>query len=43
MEMTVDAKLPDKKLMQKLITIAERGCIVGNTLKQGLDVQIKLA
>ncbi len=42
-EMVVETKLEDRKLMGKLITIAERGCIVANTLKQGLDVQISLA
>jgi len=40
-DMTVDAKLEDKKQIEKLIIIAERGCIVANTLKQGLDVQIR--
>lgn len=42
-DMKVNAKLQDRKLMEKLLTIAERGCIVANTLKQGLDVQISLA
>jgi putative redox protein len=42
-DMKVNAKLQDRKLMEKLLTIAERGCIVANTLKQGLDVQIRLA
>ncbi len=41
-EMVVDTQLDDLKLAEKLITIAERGCIVANTLKQGLDIQINL-
>ncbi len=42
-EMKVAAKLEEPQLMEKLITIAERGCIVANTLKKGLDVKINLA
>lgn len=35
--------LEDRPLMEKLVTIAERGCIVANTLKQGLAVEMVLA
>ena len=34
--------LEDRSLMEKLVTIAERGCIVANTLKQGLAVDMVL-
>jgi len=30
----------DKALMKKLVTIAERGCLVANTLKQALELTI---
>jgi organic hydroperoxide reductase OsmC/OhrA len=29
--------------MEKLVTIAERGCIVANTLKNAVDLKIALA
>ena len=41
-EMTVSADHNDKERMQKLITIAERGCIVANTLKDAVKLSIKL-
>ena len=41
-EMTVFSSLTDRPLLEKLVIIAERGCIVANTLKQGLRVTIKV-
>ena len=42
-EMTVSADHNDKERMEKLVTIAERGCIVANTLKDSVKLSIKLA
>ncbi|MGB5985711.1 MAG: OsmC family protein [Desulfobacterales bacterium] len=32
----------DREALQKLVTIAERGCIVANTLKNAVDLEISL-
>jgi putative redox protein len=32
----------DSGELQKLVTIAERGCIVANTLKNAVDLEISL-
>ncbi len=42
-EMKVSADHNDKEQMEKLITIAERGCIVANTLKNSVKLSINLA
>ena len=42
-EMKVSAVHDDRELMEKLVTIAERGCIVANTLKKSVDLSIGLA
>ena len=42
-EMNISADHHDKVQMEKLITIAERGCIVANTLKKSVDLSINLA
>ena len=42
-EMKIAAEYNDKEAMQKLVTIAERGCIVANTLKNAVDLKIALA
>jgi putative redox protein len=42
MEMRVTAKYSDTDLMRKLVAIAERGCIVTNTLKTALVMTIAL-
>jgi putative redox protein len=42
-EMKVSASHDDRELMEKLVTIAERGCIVANTLKKSVDLSISLA
>ena len=39
---TVKAKYHDEELMRKLIAIAERGCLVTNTLKAGAEVTVRL-
>ena len=41
-KMKISASCPDRQEMEKLVTIAERGCIVANTLKQAAEVQITL-
>ncbi|MGD8368634.1 MAG: OsmC family protein [Desulfobacterales bacterium] len=38
----ISADYADKEEMRKLITIAERGCIVRNTLKEALALTIEL-
>jgi hypothetical protein len=42
MEMRVTAKYSDAELMRKLVAIAERGCLVTNTLRTALDITIVL-
>ena len=42
-EMKVSADHSDKEQMEKLITAAERGCIVANTLKNSVMLSISLA
>ncbi len=42
-EMKVSADHNDKEQMEKLIKIAERGCIVANTLKNSVKLSINLA
>ena len=32
----------DEAQMEKLVTVAERGCIVANTLKEAVKLSIKL-
>ena len=40
--MRVFANYDDKALMEKLVTISERACIVANTLKQAVSLSIRL-
>lgn len=40
MTLQISAKCDDPPLLQKLVTIAERGCIVTNTLKEGVPISI---
>jgi len=40
--MTVAAACDDKALLEKLVTISERSCIVANTLKGALPLEIRL-
>jgi putative redox protein len=42
MEMHVTAKYSDAELMRKLVAIAERGCLVTNTLRTALVLTIAL-
>jgi putative redox protein len=42
MDMRVTAKYSDAELMQRLVTIAERGCIVTNTLRNAVAITIAL-
>jgi putative redox protein len=42
-DMNISADHNDKEQMEKLVTIAERGCIVANTLKNSVKLSINLA
>lgn len=42
MAMQVNCKGIDRDQMEKLVTIAERGCIVANTLRQFIEVEIAI-
>lgn len=42
-QMTIHARYQDRELMEKLVTISERACIVANTLKQAVDLTIQIA
>lgn len=43
LHMTIRADYDDPELMQKMVTIAERGCIVANTLKDGVKLSFSIA
>ena len=40
---TVSAECPDRELLEKLVSIAERGCIVTNTLREAVELRIEVA
>lgn len=42
MTLQVSATDVDRHQMEKMVLIAERGCIVANTLKQVMDVEIEI-
>jgi len=42
-EMKIAGGCNDKEQMEKLVAIAEQGCIVANTLKNAVDLQIALS
>ena len=42
-ELTITGNYPDKETMQKLVTIAERGCIVANTIKDSVSLTFNIA
>lgn len=42
-QMTIHARYSDRELMEKLVTISERACIVANTLKQAVELSIQIA
>jgi putative redox protein len=39
-QLAITADFQDRTLMNKLVTIAERGCLVANTLKNAIDLSI---
>jgi organic hydroperoxide reductase OsmC/OhrA len=41
--MSVTADRTDQELMEKLVAIAQKGCIVANTLRGSVDLSIRLA
>jgi putative redox protein len=41
-ELRVSAEHDDPELMRRLLTIAERGCLASNTLKQGVPISVVL-
>ena len=41
-EMNISADFGDREQMEKLVTIAERGCIVANTLKDAVTLSVDL-
>lgn len=42
-ELTIDADCADRDLLEKLVTIAERGCLVAQTLKQAVALTVTVA
>ena len=42
-EMTVSAEHDDQALLDKLVMMSERACIVANTLKSSVDLTVKTA
>jgi len=41
-ELCVSAECADRELFEKLVDIAERGCIMVNTLKGKIDLQVRI-
>ena len=41
--LTISADYADRAEMEKLVAIAEKGCIVANTLRKGLELTIEIA
>jgi putative redox protein len=41
--LAISGNYPDRELMEKLVTIAERGCIVANTIKGSVDLSFSIA
>ena len=41
--MTISGNYPDRQTMEKLVTIAERGCIVANTIKDSVKLTFNIA
>jgi len=41
--LTITGNYPDKDSLQKLVTIAERGCIVANTIKNSVKLTFAIA
>jgi organic hydroperoxide reductase OsmC/OhrA len=42
-EVSVSARYSDPQLFEKLVAIAEKGCIMMNTLRGKLDLTIRIA
>ena len=42
-ELAVSAECSDAALLHKLVTIAERGCIAANTLRDGVKLTVRVA
>lgn len=42
-ELCVSADCRDRQLLEKLVEIADRGCIMMNTLRDKLDVKVRVA
>jgi len=42
-EINVTAKYSDREQFEKLVEIADRGCIMMNTLRGKLDIQVRIA
>ena len=42
-ELNVTAKYSDRELFEKLVEIADRGCIMMNTLRGKLDIEVRVA
>ena len=42
-ELNVTAKYADRELFEKLVEIADRGCIMMNTLRGKLDIKVHIA
>jgi putative redox protein len=42
-ELSVTAKYSDRELFEKLVEIADRGCIMMNTLRGKLDIKVHIA
>jgi putative redox protein len=42
MALRVSGKYSDEELMRKLIAVAERGCLVTNTLKDAVAISVSL-
>ncbi|MFZ1754166.1 MAG: OsmC family protein [Caldilineaceae bacterium] len=41
-QMTIHARYADRELLEKLVLISERACIVANTLKPAVDLTIRI-
>ena len=42
-DMVVDANCEDRKTLEKLVKISERSCIVANTLKNAVSLNVSVA
>lgn len=42
-EMVIHSEFPDREMLEKLVTIAERSCIVANSIKHAIHLAIRVA